>query len=517
MSFSFRVLGLLMLAFTSSAMADNRHPRDAEIPDPETRSWWHTTEALSGDDMEGRDTGSAAYQRAAELVAARFKAAGLEPAGEDGSYFQTVPMRELSVLPQGTSFTITRKDGSSTQLAFLQQVTFVPARGLPSALDGPLSFRGYCGRQAMRDVEGKVVICFGSQRTGFPDSAERAANAHAGHAAAIISVLDPYFSIEPPRWPVAYARSVSLRDGPEPQDRSSSLEVMTVSAEGFAELIRNSGQDATSILQAGGARQSLPNFEIPARARVRTHLAEREISSPNVLAKLPGSNPALADQFVVLSAHLDGYGFGTPVKGDNLYNGTLDDAAYVALLIETADAIKSKKLAATQRGLLFAAFTGEEKGLLGSKWFVAHPTIALERIAADINLDQLRPLYPLDILTVEALDDTTLGAMVRRIADGMHIEVRPDREPERNLLRRADQYPFLVNHVPAISFLFGYDAGTESERRYREWYALRYHRPQDDLAQPVDFLAAAKFNEFFQRLVTAVGDAPGRPEFLADR
>ncbi len=252
-------------------------------------------------------------------------------------------------------------------------------------------------------------------------------------------------------------------------------------------------------------------FDIPSRLRVQLHLTKGDISSPNVLAKLPGSDPKLSGEYVVVAAHLDGYGFGTPVNGDDLYNGTLDDAAYVALLIQMADDIKARKLPAPRRSILFAAFTGEEKGLLGSRWFVDHPTVAVTELAADINLDQLRPLFPLNILTAEALADTSLGEIARSVAAPLHIEIRPDAEPERNLLRRADQYPFLTIHVPAISFIFGYDPGTDAERRYREWYQVRYHRPQDDIGQPVDFAAAAKFDTFFYRLVEAVANSPTRP------
>jgi Zn-dependent M28 family amino/carboxypeptidase len=245
-----------------------------------------------------------------------------------------------------------------------------------------------------------------------------------------------------------------------------------------------------------------------------------------VLAVLPGAaivpgGAAVPDvagvpgaEYVVVSAHLDGYGFGTPVNGDKLYNGTLDDSAYVALLIQMADNIRSHKLPAPGRGILFAAFTGEEKGLLGSKWFVGHPTIPLPQLVANVNLDQLRPLFPLNILTAEALDETTLGDIARSVATTMRIQLRPDAEPERNLLQRADQYPFLLNGVPAISFVFGFDPGTESEQRYREWYRVRYHRPQDDLTQPMDFAAAAKFNEYFYKLVAAIADVRQRPAML---
>ena len=134
-------------------------------------------------------------------------------------------------------------------------------------------------------------------------------------------------------------------------------------------------------------------------------------------------------------------------------------------------------------------------------------------LAADINLDQLRPLFPLKILTMHALDDTTLGATARAVAGGMGVEIRPDREPERNLNQRADHWPFLKIGVPATGFVFGYDPGTEAERRYRAWYQIRYHRPQDDMSQPIDFRAAADFNTFFYRLTEAVADADQRPAF----
>src|SRR5271168_3233849 len=126
-----------------------QHVRDAEIHDMDTLTWWHTTVALSDDGMEGRDTGSAAYQRAAEYVANRFKAAGLAPAGENGSYFQTVPMHEIAVAPEGTSFTLVGANGAETTFKFLQQITIAPADNLAAKFEAALGFRGYCGKDAM--------------------------------------------------------------------------------------------------------------------------------------------------------------------------------------------------------------------------------------------------------------------------------------------------------------------------------------------------------------------------------
>ena len=169
---------------------------------------------------------------------------------------------------------------------------------------------------------------------------------------------------------------------------------------------------------------------------------------------------------------------------------------------------------ASDGSLLLAAFTGEEKGLIGSRWLVAHPPVAKERLVGMINLDQLRPIFPLDILTVHALEDTNMGQHARDLAASMGIRTRLDPEPERNLISRADHWPFLQADVPALNFVFGYEPGTDAERRYRLWYRTRYHHPADDITQPWDQEAAAKFNLFFYRLVERIADAEDRPAFL---
>jgi hypothetical protein len=506
---------VLCVAFAAPALAQTtQHPRDPQIHDADTLAWWHTTEALSGDEMEGRDTGSAAYQRAADYVAERFKAAGLQPAGDNGSYFQDVTMHQLGVDPKRTKLTVTRDNGSTLSIPFLDEFSVAPSRSLGSRIEGRVTFRGYCGKDAMQEIAGKFVLCFGTKRKGLPTGAERVANARAGGAAAIVNVDDPFFTIEPPRWPTPYARSVALGaldndSGTKPGEPVSPA-VLTLSEKGFTELLAGTPFDAKAILATGGKQQPLKPFDLPATLTAEFAQRAGNLSSPNVLAVLPGTDPVLKEEYVVISAHLDGYGYGKEVNGDRLYNGALDDAAYVALLIQFADDLHTFKKG-TRRSILFCAFTGEEKGLLGSRYYIAHPTIPLKQTVADINLDQLRPLFPLHILTAEAIDDTSLGSTAREVGKSMQIELRPDREPERNLLARADQYPFLTAGVPAISFIFGFDPGTDAEARYREWYQVRYHRPQDDLTQPIDFDAATKFDQFFYKLTETIADQLGKP------
>jgi len=164
-----------------------------------------------------------------------------------------------------------------------------------------------------------------------------------------------------------------------------------------------------------------------------------------------------------------------------------------------------------KRSILFCVFTAEEKGLLGSQYFVAHPTVPKSQIVADINLDTLRPIFPLRSLTTLGLDRSSLGAAARQAGAALGIEIRADAEPERQLVQRSDQWNFLQAGIPAIAFVFGYDAGSREEAVYRQWYAQRYHSPSDDLDQPWDPMAAARFNAFFARLLETVAEAPTRP------
>jgi hypothetical protein len=466
--------------------------------DPDTAAWWKTTADLSNDALEGRDTGSPAYERAAKLVASRFAAAGLKPAGENGSWFQRVPMHETSVTE--ATFRIGRRP-----LVFLHDLTVSPAVGMRAQIAAPMVYSGYCAASSLNDVRGKFVICHGTHKAGLPSASDREAAVRAAGAVGMLTIADPGFTVEPPRWPYAYARTVTLAsDRPKPDPFLK----MTLNADALSKLLAGTGQNASALIAAGSAGKPLPAFTLRDRLSAQFTLHERDISSPNVLALLPGSDPSASDQVIVLTAHLDGYGYGEPVKSDRRYNGTLDDAAYVALLIRLAEQRHGRPF---RRPVLFAAVTGEEKGLLGSKWFVAHSTIPKSRIAADINLDQLRPIFPLELLTVHALNDTTLGDDARAVAESLGIQVQVDPEPERNLLSRSDNWPFMQIGVPATGFVFGYRPGSRSEQIYRQWYRTGYHKPQDDLKQPMDWKAAADFNRFFYKLVERVADQPHAP------
>ena len=487
-----------------AAGAASAAPRSAGIMDSDTRAWFQLTEQLAADAMEGRDIGSAGYDRAAQIVAERFRAAGLKPAGDNGGWFQVFPVHEAKV--EAAELTVSSSKARAPRLRFLHDFSVRAADDLPPVVDAPVMWAAFCRPSDLTEARGKWVVCVNTRRKGLTTGAERIANARTAGAAGLVQMDDPFFTIEPFRWPAAYARSVTNADKPPPA--TAGFPVLTASLEAAHAML---GAPASRSLLGGQGRAATPPFAAPTRMKAAFKVGARDYTAKNVVAYMPGADPALKDQVLAVSAHLDGYGYGTPVNGDGLYNGALDDAAYVATLVRFADKHRDKPL---KRSVLFLVTTGEEKGLLGAHWFVDHPTVPKSAIVADINLDQLRPLFPLKILTQLGVNDSTLGADAKAVAASMGVRIQPDPEPERGLMQRADHWPFIRAGIPATGFIFGYEPGTEAERRYREWYEVRYHRPQDDLTQPMDFEAARKFNEFFYRLAHAIATSPERPRIL---
>jgi hypothetical protein len=466
--------------------------------------------------MEGRDTGSAGYVRSAKYVVNQVQMAGLKPARTEG-YYQPVPLQLIELLTKRSSIELIHN--GARRLVWLQQVTLVPHPGLPEHLEAPLVFCGYAlprsGSQGLpMDVKGKVVVFLNAFPSTVPVAqqlqlaAQRRAMLRTSGAIGTISIDNPLF-VEAPRWPVSYARTVTVADPVQAASvRTDAFVDLRLRPEAADLLLAGSGHTFAELMQLYETAPSLPTFDIPATLRLTLELGIRDFTSDNIVGMAPGFDPSLANEYVVVSAHLDGYGIGEAVKGNRIYNGALDDAAYVAELIEFAKHLKNHP---TRRPILFAIFTGEEKGALGSQFFTSHPPVPKDQLAADINLGMLRPIFPLRILTCLAVDESSLGAAVREVGRSLEIEIRPDMEPERNLIRRSDHYNFIRIGVPAVDFIFGYNPGSPEEKIYRGWFDNRYHRPADDINQPIDFVAAAKFNLFFEKLAMTVANADNRP------
>ena len=270
------------------------------------------------------------------------------------------------------------------------------------------------------------------------------------------------------------------------------------------------GTRLTNCNQLIADKKPLPRFALAGTLRAHAALKRDPIDSANVVGIYEGSDPRLKTEYVVMSAHLDHVGIGRAVNGDSIYNGAMDDASGVASLIEVARLLKESG-ASPKRSIVFVAVTAEEKGLLGSKYFAAQPTVASDRIVANINLDMFLPLYPLKVIEVQGLTESSLGDTVRAAAKELGVDVQTDREPEQNRFIRSDQYSFIRRGIPALAFKFGYEFGSPEEKIRRDWVRDVYHKPNDDTKQPVDLEAAARFNRVILNLLQRVANDQARP------
>jgi len=278
-------------------------------------------------------------------------------------------------------------------------------------------------------------------------------------------------------------------------------------------LFRGSGHTFSEIAALGKDRKAMPHFALNKSLKADVTLIQTKVESSNVVAIYPGSDLALKNEYVVLSAHMDHLGIGPPIHGDTIYNGAMDNASGVALLLDIAHSLPGVKL---KRSLLFVFVTGEEKGLLGSRYFAAYPTVPAEAMVADINTDMFLPIIPMKSLIVYGLNESTLGDTLRKVAEQQGIPILDDPEPLRNLFIRSDQYSFIKRGIPALAMKVGYEKGSPEETKMHEWSQLRYHAPSDDLNQPVDLAAAGKFEDIVRALTLSVANDEPRPHWRPD-
>jgi Zn-dependent M28 family amino/carboxypeptidase len=210
-----------------------------------------------------------------------------------------------------------------------------------------------------------------------------------------------------------------------------------------------------------------------------------------------------------LSAHLDHVGVGDAVDGDRVYNGAMDNASGIATLLETAR--RYKDAPAPKRSVVFVAVTAEEQGLLGSRYFAAYPTVPRSSMVANVNVDMFLPLYPMRSVIGLGAEESDLGDDLQRAAAAAGVPVVADPEPGRRSFIRSDQYSFIRAGIPALSLKVGYALGSPEHEILKQFRARRYHAPSDDLAQPIDFGAAAAFNRFYFEVVQAIANRPTRP------
>lgn len=490
------------------------------------RRWWSHVQVLADDSLEGRETGSQGHAKAADYMEEQFRAAGLRPAGTHG-YRQPV------------DFDVTRIDESRCALELIRDGTTQPiVLGVDAILgvtthsaehlEAEAVFVGY-GLQvpelnyddlADQDVKGRIVVFVTGGPADMPGPIkshyqwidERRRALRAAGVVGTVAIPNPK-AIERPWSRVAASRFEPKMELKDPGDDVPAPLPLTVmfNTDRAEMLFSRSGHQFQEILDGVQGGKPLPHFPLHASIRARVAVTRSVVTSENVAGVLPGSDPSLQHEYVVVSAHLDHVGIGEPVNGDRIYNGAMDDASGDASLIEIARAMKESG-ARPRRSILFLSVTGEEKGLLGSQYYAAHPTVS-GPIVADLNMDMYSPLFPLKYLEVQGLDESTLGDDVQAVAEPLGVHVQPDQMPEHNLFIRSDQYSFIRKGVPSLMFRISYLPDTPEERIFQNWIVERYHAPLDDLDQPVDQAAAAQFNAILERLTMRVANADHRPEW----
>lgn len=493
-------------------------------------SWWNYVKVLASDDMEGRETGSPALRRAESYVVDQLRDAGLEPAGSDG-FYQPVQFESRQIVESASSLALVNKD-LLEPLTLGEDAIFSTRVDLAPSVDAPLAFVGYglsvpemgYDDLAGQDLKGKVAVMIagspqsipGALASHYSSAGERWKALKAAGVVGTITILNPA-SMDIPWARISVNRahpSMALKDPEFDETAGQKLAVIFNPAKAD-KLFERSGHTLQEVLDLARERKPLPRFPLALSVKARATVNKKNLESSNVVAKLPGSDPQLKQEYVVLSAHIDHIGIGEPINGDRIYNGAMDNAAGSAVLLDLAAALH-KQAVKPKRSVLFLFVTAEEKGLLGSRYFNAHPTVKPGSMVADINIDMFLPIVPLKVLTVYGLAESDLGSDAQAIAQQVGVRVQPDPEPQRNAFIRSDQYNFIRHGIPALAMGVGFEKGSPEQQRFKDWLTQRYHAPSDDLDQPVDLAAAGKYEDIIEGLLLHVADQRQRPQWSAD-
>lgn len=499
---------------------------------------------LADDRLEGREAGTRGYDLAADYVARRFVDIGLQPGGDDDTFFQTVPLLKATLQAQGAGFEV-RRGGKTIALEFRRE--FLPGANYnaeESSLEAPAVFVGQAVHApeldhddfAGLDLTGKIAVVFGGAPTRFDN--DRRAFYSSGReklrglvARGAVGVVFVGTAEDEARSPWARAAgnwqrpSMRLR-GPDgvaidtwPQLRATA----SVSA-AAADAVFAGGNTSAAMLADAARRGELKGFDLPGTLVLASRTKVEPVTSRNVVARLPGSDASLAPEHIVYTAHLDHVGIGAPVKGDRIYNGALDNALGVAIMLEAARELQAAS-PRPKRSALFVALTAEEKGLLGAEWFAQHPTVPAESMVANVNMDMPVLTAPSSDVVPIGVEHSSLKTVLDEAAKEAGVTVSSDPFPEEVVFVRSDQFAFVRAGVPAV-YLTGGVVSADGERdpKLAMTYFLRncYHQPCDDVSQPIQYGDAARLARLNAAIGRRIGDAATRPawnpgDFFGDR
>jgi len=495
------------------------------------KTWWDHVKVVADDSMEGRETGSLGLRKAEAYAVEQLKRAGLEPAGSDG-FYQSIRFVQRQI-DEGNSYAFLSKDGQSNPVALGDDAYFsTRVEGSDEEINAPLVFAGnglqvpesQLDELAGLDLKGKVVVYLAGSPATLPGSLAAHYGglavrwrAYASAGAVGIVVIPNPASMDIPWSRLSLNRahpSMDLAD-PEFNEVAGLKMAMVFNPASAGALFAGSGHNFAELAALARDRKELPRFALAVSLKARAAIGKAQTESANVVAKLTGSDTKLKNECVVLSAHIDHIGIGEALNGDRIYNGAMDDGSGTAAVLDIAASLKQhpEKL---KRSVIFLLLTAEEKGLLGSKYFAARPTVDGKAMVADINIDMFLPIVPLKVLRVQGINDSTLGDDVTAIAKSFGVKAVPDPEPLRNLFVRSDQYNFIRHGIPSVIMDVFYEADSPEAQTFKNWLTERYHAPSDDTDQAVDLHSAALYEQIVRGLLVETANDTRRPQWKAD-
>ena len=486
---------------------------------------------LADDLLEGREAGTRGFDIAAHYVASRFEALGLEPATKDG-WYQQVPFVQTRLADKRPVLTIGGKrfehgeqmltGPSATETK--QSFGDLPVVFVGFGIDKPgQGFDDYAGL----DVRGKVVAYLSGFPKGTPSdigahlSSEKARMAEARGAVGIVTIPTDE-SLDRRSWErrvEGYSDPKALTwVGPDgkPWDEAPGIRFSaTLGREAAQALFAGAPKSLKSVLADADRKGSKPRgFALNPTLGFERESVHTKLSSPNILAVLPGSDPALRDEYVVLMAHLDHVGVDPHEKGaDKIHNGALDNAAGIATMLEAARAF-AESGERPKRSILFAAVTAEEKGLLGAEYLAKNPVIPKDKLVGLVNLDMPILLYDFTDVIAFGAEHSTLGPIVERATAAAGVKTSPDPLPAEGLFTRSDHYMFVKEGIPSVFLMTGF--GNGGEKAFEGFLKTHYHKPSDEIGLPIDWNAAAKFARINYLIASEIANAPARPRWYAD-
>lgn len=488
---------------------------------------------LADDAREGREAGTEGYMQAAHYVAARMASLGLEP-GAEGSWFQEVPLISGKQIGDASAFSVTGPDGESVGLAYLDDFRVFPSLAAPSfeIENAEAVFVGY-GVHAPEfgyddyegvDVEGKVVVYF----TGAPKIFDTESRAHFKSNAlkmqtaserGAVGVISLYTAAAEKSYP--WERFVAHPDyssmtwiGPDgrPDISGPNVKARAVPNPDKAPLLFEGAAHSYAAARAAadGEGEPVGSFDLAVTVSLAGAMEMDRVTSPNVAGLIPGADPDLKDEYVILTAHLDHIGVNEKLIAegkDGINNGAMDNATGVATLLQVAQDFMAGE--APARSVMIVAVTAEEKGLLGADYFAHFPPIGDGEMVADVNLDMPVMLHDFTDVIAFGAERSSIGPVMEAALEAEGVTLTADPIPELGVFTRSDHYAFVEQGVPSIFMWTGFDNG--GEEMFWDFYKNHYHRPSDDISQPIRYDALARFAEVNFVIADALANAPERP------